>query len=162
MVIGLFAGLAIAAESTGIADEGTAKEVRKSTIQDVMPSQKSESTRTGIPASVKRGSLGPLDPQQRRLEMLKRQAEVHKQAIGELEEIKKIAQEEDAVRTVEAIQKMIDKKNEEHKKRIESLNRTQQDRAEQIRKRSGKADSTSSEKKVKIEMAADSQDQSTE
>ena len=40
----------------------------------------------------------------------------HQQIIRELEEIKKVAQEENAVKTAEAIQNLIDKKNAEYKR----------------------------------------------
>jgi len=81
---------------------------------------------------------GPVDPQQRYQQMLSKRAEIHKQGIDELEEIKKIAQEEGAARTVEAIQKMIDKKNAEYKKSIQGFTRMQRERADQIRQRTGK------------------------
>jgi len=45
----------------------------------------------------------------------------HKKAIAELEAIKKIAEEEKASRTVEALQKMIDEKEAEFKKQTEKL-----------------------------------------
>jgi len=81
-----------------------------------------------------------LDPQERQRQMLASRADIHKKAIDELEEIKKIAQEEGAVRTVEAVQKMIDKKNDEYKKGIEAFTRMQRERAEQIRQRTSDPD----------------------
>lgn len=69
--------------------------------------------------SSRRGN--PADRQQMFQEMMSKRIEEHKKAISELEEIKKIAEEEDAPRTVEALQKMIDKKNAEFNQRMEQF-----------------------------------------
>jgi len=130
VIAGLFVGLAIAAE------EGV-KEARKVTKQDVMPSEKAPQSRADVPAAMRKGTF---DPKERQQQMLAKLSDTHKQAIDELEEIKKIAQEEGATRTVEALQKMIDKKNDEYKKRIGDFTRMQHERAKQIRDRMEKSD----------------------
>lgn len=59
----------------------------------------------------------------------------HKAQITELEEIKKIAQEENASRTIEAIQKLIDKKDSQFKQSLEQFERQRRARMEQIQQR---------------------------
>jgi len=141
MVASLFAGLAFSGE------EGD-KEVKKSEKQNAAPVIKGESGRPGRPSLAGRPGRGSVNPQERYQQMLSRRAEIHKQAIDEIEEIKKIAQEEGATRTVEALQKMIDEKNAEYKKGIEEFTRMQRQRADQIQQRTGKPDLTAPEKKV--------------
>jgi gas vesicle protein len=142
MVAGLFAGLAFSGEDGD-------KEVKKSEKQDAAPVEKGELKRPERSSLAGRPERGSVNREDRYQQMLSRRAEIHKQAIDELEEIKKIAQEENATRTVEALQKMIDKKNAEYKKDIEEFTRTQQKRADQIRQRTGNPGLTPSEKKVK-------------
>jgi len=132
MVVGLFVGMAIAAED----GEQEVKKVKK---QDIVPSRRDTQARPGMPVVMGRNTVA-LDPQERQRQMLASRADIHKKAIDELEEIKKIAQEEGAVRTVEAVQKMIDKKNDEYKKGIEAFTRMQRERAEQIRQRTSDPD----------------------
>jgi hypothetical protein len=141
MVAGLFIGLAIAAEDG-------AQETRKIKKQDTVPSRRDTQARPGMPAVTARDRAAGLDSQERQRQMLASRAEIHKQAIDELEAFKMIAQEEGAVRTAEAIQKMIDKKNEEYQKSIEAFTRKQRERAEQIRQRTRQPNVTPSEKKV--------------
>lgn len=59
----------------------------------------------------------------------------HKEALAELETIKKIAEEEGAPRTVEAIQKMIDTKDNEFKQKLEQFERQRTTRLEQLQQR---------------------------
>ena len=141
MVAGLLIGLAIATE------EGE-QEVKESVKQNPAPVIKGEMKRPGSQSLAGRPGRGSVNPQERYQQMLSRRAEIHKQAIDELEEIKKIAEEEGATRTVEAIQKMIEKKNTVYKEGIEKFTRMQRERAEQIRQRTGKPKLTPSEKKV--------------
>lgn len=54
-------------------------------------------------------------------EMVNRRMEVHQESLGELKAIKKIAEEENAPKTAEAIQKLIDKKDGEFKQELERL-----------------------------------------
>ena len=131
MVAGLFVGLTFSGEDSD-------KEVRKSEKQIAAPVEKGALIRPERPSLAGRPVRGPVDMQQRYQQMLTQRAEIHKQAIDELEEIKKIAQEEGATRTVEALQKMIDNKNAEHKKSIQNFTRMQRERADQIRQRTGK------------------------
>jgi hypothetical protein len=72
--------------------------------------------------------------------MMKQRQADHDKSVGELEEIKKIAESENATKTVEALQKMIDKKNEVFKKSIEEIQKRQKDRMEMIQKRQQEAD----------------------
>jgi vacuolar-type H+-ATPase subunit I/STV1 len=67
--------------------------------------------------------------------MLKQRKDEHAKAVGELEEIKKIAESENATKTVEALQKMIDKKNEAFNKNMAEIEKRQKDRMEMIQKR---------------------------
>jgi hypothetical protein len=67
--------------------------------------------------------------------MMKQREEEHKKAIGELEDIKKIAEGENATKTVDALQKMIDKKNAEFKKTVDEIEKRQKERLEMIQKR---------------------------
>ncbi len=78
---------------------------------------------------------GPAGMQQAYEEMQKRREEEHKKAIAELEEIKKIAESEKATKTVEALQKMIDKKNADFKKSTEDMEKRRTERMEQVRQR---------------------------
>ncbi|HOK97128.1 MAG TPA: hypothetical protein PKW71_13500, partial [Anaerohalosphaeraceae bacterium] len=59
----------------------------------------------------------------------------HRAQIAELEEIKKVAQEENASRTVEAIQKLIEKKDSQFKQSLEQFERQRRARLEQIQER---------------------------
>jgi hypothetical protein len=79
-------------------------------------------------------SRGPVDHQQRYQQMLSRREDVHKKSIAELEAIKKIAEEEGATRTVEAIQKMIDKKNTDYQQAIERFERARKERMQRTRR----------------------------
>ena len=56
-------------------------------------------------------------------EMLVKRMTPNKQTITDLEEVKKIAEEEGAVRTIEAIQKMIEKKQAEVKELTDRFDR---------------------------------------
>lgn len=95
---------------------------------------------TGGPAA--RGMQGrrggaPRDRQQMYQQRLAQQATVHKQALAELEAIKKIAEEEDATRTVAALQKMIDKKDAEFKAKMEKFEKQRRERSKQATQRTG-------------------------
>jgi hypothetical protein len=131
MVAGLFSGRAFSGE------DGT-KEAKKTEKQNVGSVEKGEIKRPDRSSLPSRSGRGSVDPQQRFQEMLSRQAEIHKKEIDELVEIKKIAEEENATRTAEAIQKVIDKKDAEYKKKIEQATLQQKKRAEQIRERMDK------------------------
>ncbi|MBC8378759.1 MAG: hypothetical protein H8E62_06260 [Planctomycetes bacterium] len=71
-------------------------------------------------------------------EVAARQDETHRTSLKELEDIKKIAEEEGATRTVEAIQQLIEKKNTEFRKGIEQAERARRERAAQMQKRTKK------------------------
>lgn len=65
---------------------------------------------------------------------LSRQAELHQAEVSKLTAIKKIAEEENAARTVEAIQKLIDQKNAEYKESLASLSTQRAERTGQVRR----------------------------
>lgn len=65
-------------------------------------------------------------------EMLAKRTEEHQAAVKELEDIKKLAEEEGATKTAEALQKMIDKKNDEFKQNMDRMNRVRRGRTEQL------------------------------
>ena len=73
-------------------------------------------------------------------ERVARQSEMHRASLAEMEDIKKIAEEEGATRTVEAIQQLMDKKNAEFKKGIERAERARRERATQVQERMKKAE----------------------
>ncbi|MHC4782812.1 MAG: hypothetical protein ACYTE0_07130 [Planctomycetota bacterium] len=77
----------------------------------------------------------PRSRQQAYQEMLEKRGAAHKKAIAELEAIKKIAEDEDAKRTVEALQKMIDKKSAEFKQRMEQFESQRRERSKQLQQR---------------------------
>jgi len=82
-----------------------------------------------------RGSFDPQDRRRGYQQMLARRAEMNAAAIAELDAIKKIAEEEGATRTVEAIQALIDKKNAEFKKQMTTMEKQRRERAGQIQQR---------------------------
>lgn len=96
------------------------------------------------------------DRQQAYREMADRRSQVHQAAIKELEDIKKIAEEEGATQTVAALQKLIDQKNEEYKKGVEQFEKVRRERAERIRERQAKAKPADQPKETKEK--ADGQD----
>jgi hypothetical protein len=77
----------------------------------------------------------PRNRQQAYQEMLEKREAAQKMAVAELEAIKKIAEEEGAKRTVEALGKMIDKKNAEFKQRMEQFESQRQERSKQLQQR---------------------------
>lgn len=64
-----------------------------------------------------------------------RRQQQHEEAVKELEDLKKIAESENATKTVAAIQKMIDKRNEEYKKQTEEADRRRAEFTELMRQR---------------------------
>lgn len=76
---------------------------------------------------------------QSREEMLKemktKRAKAHLAAMQELKDIKKLAEEEGATKTAEAIQKLIDKKDAEYKQEIQKFEQIRKQRSEQVQKR---------------------------
>ncbi len=92
----------------------------------------------GVPR-VSPSRRGPsMDRQQAYQEMLAKRVDSHKQALAELEGIKKIAEEENATRTVEALQKMIDKKDAEFKQKMEQFERQRRERSKRVQQRTKK------------------------
>ena len=79
----------------------------------------------------------PRNRQQAYQEMLEKRGAIHKEAVAELEAIKKIAEGEGAKRTVEALQMMIDKKNAEFKQRMEQFETQRRERSKQLEQRTG-------------------------
>ena len=136
MVAGILTGVAFSTEESE-------KEVKRIKKDDVAPFQKNLQQRPVKPDSSERRKRPARTPEERLQLMLSRQTEVHekemgglKKAIDELKAIKKIAEEEGATRTVEALQKMIDVKNAEYKTKTEQFSRQQKERIEQNRQRS--------------------------
>lgn len=84
------------------------------------------------PAQRDRSAMGRTEMYRQRMAA---QAETHAAEIKELEGIKKIAEEEKATKTAEAIQKLIDKKNTEYQKRVEQFEQMQKQREAQMQKR---------------------------
>jgi hypothetical protein len=68
-----------------------------------------------------------------------RRQQQHDEAIKELEELKKLAESENATKTAAAIQKMIDKQNEEYKKQTEESERRRAQFTELMRQRQQQA-----------------------
>lgn len=73
------------------------------------------------------------DRKQMMREWMEKQRTEHEAALKELKDIKKIAEEEEAVKTAEAIQKLIDKKDAEFKKKIEQMQLARQAREKKMR-----------------------------
>ena len=89
----------------------------------------------GVPR-VSPGRRGtPGNREQAYKEMLGKRMASHKNAITELEAIKKIAAEENAPRTVEAIGKMIDKKTAEFKQSMERFESQRRERSKRMQQR---------------------------
>ena len=91
----------------------------------------------GAPPVSPRRRGDPRNRQQAYQEMLEKRGAIHKEAVAELEAIKKIAEEEGAKRTVEALQMMIDKKNAEFKQRMEQFETQRRERSKQLEQRTG-------------------------
>lgn len=68
-------------------------------------------------------------------DMLAKQGEKHRAAMKELEDIKKIAEEEDATKTVEAIQALIDKKTAEYQVSVKKFEKARKERTERLEQR---------------------------
>ena len=68
-------------------------------------------------------------------ERMRNQEMAHKELVDELIEIKKIAEEEGASKTAEAIQKMIDKREQQYKLRIEEAQRRRLEMQKRIQER---------------------------
>ena len=77
----------------------------------------------------------PRNRQQAYKEMLEKRRANHKKTLAGLEEIKKIAEEENATRTAEALGKMIDKKNAEFKQSMEQFEGRRRERSRQLQQR---------------------------
>lgn len=86
------------------------------------------------------GRMDAAGREQMRTQAIARQTEAHRAQIQELLDIKKIAEEENATRTAEAIQKLIDKKNAEYQKNIEQVERLRRERAARLQRRSEQAE----------------------
>ena len=78
------------------------------------------------------------------------QAEMHRVEMQELLDIKKIAEEENAPKTAEAIQALIDKKNAAYQKGIEQLERARREREARLKERAKRIEA----QKAKSETAA--------
>lgn len=153
MIVGILFGLAFATEDGEKATEDGEKKVEKVKKQDVPPVPKDLQARPGRPSP--RDRQRSADPQQRYRQMLSKQAEKHGQEIAELEAIRKIAEEEQATRTVAAIQEMIVKKNAAYKKRVEEFESRLKGRSKQV-KRIEKSELKQPEKEPKKEKVKES------
>lgn len=108
-----------------------AAEAQKEAKKDVVTPERGESVRSPLPS---RGRPSA-DRQARYEKMRQRRVEIHQAAIAELAAIKKIAEEEGAVRTVAALDDMIAKKNAEFQKASERFEK--QGNARGVRPESG-------------------------
>ncbi|MBL7215595.1 MAG: hypothetical protein ISS71_07945 [Phycisphaerae bacterium] len=95
-----------------------------------------ERMQQGTSAARERGMAGR---EQMYRERMAKQAEAHRAEMQELIDIKKIAEEENAAKTAEAIQALIDKKNAEYQKGVEQVERARREQAERLQKRMEKA-----------------------
>ncbi len=77
----------------------------------------------------------PGDPEAAFRNRLHSQVEVHQELIRELTEIKKIAEEEGAEKTSEALQKLIDQRNETHRQRMLETQRRRLEAQKRIQER---------------------------
>lgn len=114
---------------------GNEKDVSAQTAADLVKAgQKTAATESSLreksPAGrIRRGaSASPENAFEARISS---RIKVHLELIGELTEIKKIAEEEGAEKTTKAIQDLIDKRNQEHQKSMQEL----QERRIQMKKR---------------------------
>jgi hypothetical protein len=78
---------------------------------------------------------GTVDREAAFRDMLAGRAQAHAEAMKELVDLKKLAEEENATKTAEAIQAMIDKKDAEYKKSVEQFERQRRERTEQLQQR---------------------------
>lgn len=81
-----------------------------------------------------RGAAMP-DRQQMYRERIAKLTEAHKASLKELEDIKKIAEEEGATKTAEAIQALIDKKDAEFKEKMQQSEQRRREGALQIQEK---------------------------
>ena len=79
--------------------------------------------------------VAPADRQQAYKQMRAKRVDTHKKSLAELEAIKKIAEQEGATRTAEAIGNLIDKKDSAFKKRTEQFEQQRQERRKRIQQR---------------------------
>ena len=119
------------------AQEEGKKDTQVTEQKTTQPEKGSPRQRRTDPSAARRRTV---DRQQMYQERAARQSEMHRASLKELEDIKKIAEEEGATRTVEAIQQLMDKKNAEFKKGIEQAERTRRERAAQMQERIKKAE----------------------
>ncbi len=120
-----------AADETGATKEQVQKESQLQQAPNKAP---------GLPTREQMRGRGPVMPglggqQQAYEEFMKKREEEHKKGIAELEEIRKIAESEKATKTVEALQKMIDKKNADFKKNVEEAEKKRAEMQQRIEQR---------------------------
>ena len=114
----LAAGLVFAAEDAANTTEPARGEANQQMTE-----------RVAVPRTLNRAATRDQMYQQR----LSRQSELHQAEVGKLTAILKIAEEENATRTAEAIQKLIDQKNAEYKETLASLSAQRGQRTGQVR-----------------------------
>ena len=103
---------------------------------DVSASRQRDGSMPGRVSPSRRGA--PADRRQAYHKRLAGQMAKHKEALAELEAIKKIAEEEGATRTAEALGKMIDKKDAEFRQKMEQFERQRRERSKRIQQRAEK------------------------
>lgn len=111
------------------------------TAREQMAAQQDDTSKT----DAQRGRLQRATPAGRGMELAGReqmfrdrmaqQAEKHSAEIKQLMDIKKLAEEEKATKTAEAIQKLIDEKNAVYQKNIEQVERARRERAARLQQR---------------------------
>ena len=78
------------------------------------------------------------DRSQMMRERMQKQMEMHQAALKELEDIKKIAEEEGATKTAKALQKLIDKKDTAFKERLQQFEKARRERALRLQEKTKK------------------------
>lgn len=142
LVILTASGLCVSAAETK--EKAETPKVSSATVSSPTAAEGADSVREGDEADFSRRGRSPaemvrrtrqVDPEQRFLEQISLQSKEHIELINELTEIKKLAEEEGAEKTAEAIQKLIDKRNEEHRRQVQEMHRRRLDLQKRIQER---------------------------
>lgn len=106
--------------------------------QDVKVKESSPEIRREQPQPRRAGAV---DIEQMYRERLAKLTEEHKASLKELEDIKKLAEEEGATKTAEALQKLIAKKDAEFGEKMKKAERMRKENAAQMQEKMKKAES---------------------
>jgi len=103
-----------------------------------------------------------MDRNQMMRERMKKQVEVHQAALKELEDIKKIAEEEGATKTVAALQKLIDEKDAKFKEDLQKIEKARREREKKLKEKvEAQAQKKASEAENKTEEAVEDETEKT-